>query len=167
MAVSRALRRLLRVLELEEEQSQLALKSALGELRSLEHRRMVTRAQEREGRHCIVRSAYTGDVSDRLAGLQQSQSAAERVEAIERKMAEVGFLVGELRRVYLAKRVERRQAGRLIQETEARDAEVAARRTQQELDDWYLNRMLAKKGVAPRDEKNLPNEGGKICDDQL
>jgi len=37
MAVSRALRRLLRIRELEEEQNRLALESALGELNRLEY----------------------------------------------------------------------------------------------------------------------------------
>ena len=42
---------------------------------------------------------------------------------------------------FLAKRVERRQAETLIEETEAREAIEADRRNQQSIDDWYLNRM--------------------------
>jgi hypothetical protein len=39
------------------------------------------------------------------------------------------------------KRVERKQAEALIQETEARDAVEANRHSQQALDDWYRNRL--------------------------
>jgi hypothetical protein len=47
----------------------------------------------------------------------------------------------ERREEYLLKRVERRQAETLIQETEARDAIVDGRRGQQTLDDWYSSRL--------------------------
>jgi hypothetical protein len=47
--------------------------------------------------------------------------------------------------VFLAKRVERRQAETLIHEIEAQDAVIAGRRSQQALDDWYLNRLQATK----------------------
>jgi len=42
---------------------------------------------------------------------------------------------------FLGKRVERRQAETLIQETEAQDAVEADRRGQQTLDDWYSSRL--------------------------
>ena len=143
MAVSRALRRLLRIRDLEEEQCRLALESALAELRRLEHALKVRWAGA--GRPAIALcAAHTRRRSDRLAGLQQSQSA-ERAKRFERRMAEVGFLVGELRRVFLAKRVERRQAQTLIDETEERDRVEAARRGQQALDDRYGSRLHGEK----------------------
>jgi hypothetical protein len=45
------------------------------------------------------------------------------------------------RQEFLSKRVERRQAETLIAETEAREAIVDGRRTQQSFDDWYSSRL--------------------------
>jgi hypothetical protein len=42
--------------------------------------------------------------------------------------------------VYLAHRVERRQAETLIENAEALDGVEAARKSQHELDDWFLSR---------------------------
>jgi hypothetical protein len=47
----------------------------------------------------------------------------------------------DLREVFLAKRVERRQAETLLREAESRQALEADRRTQHSLDDWYLSRL--------------------------
>ena len=49
------------------------------------------------------------------------------------------------RQEFLAKRIERRQAETLIERSEARDAVDAARRTQRELDDWFLSRGIRDK----------------------
>ena len=68
MAVSRALRRLLRVLEIEEEQSRLALESAVGELGILEHSLTATRTRERSGRRLVISSAQSGELPDRGRG---------------------------------------------------------------------------------------------------
>ncbi len=57
MAVSRALRRLLRIRELEEEQSRLALESALGELNRLKHALTATAERDRRGRRLVEASA--------------------------------------------------------------------------------------------------------------
>ena len=56
MAASRALRRLLRIRELQEEQSRLALESALGELHRLEHALASTFVRERRGRSLVQAS---------------------------------------------------------------------------------------------------------------
>ena len=127
----------------------------------------LNRTREREGRQYIVRSAYTGEVSDRVAGLQESLSAAKLAEALDARMAEVGLVVAECRQAYLGKRVERRQAEMLIRDIESRDAIVSARRSQQDLDDWYLNRLLARKTGSPRDRDDLPNEDGKTLEEKL
>jgi hypothetical protein len=158
MAVSRALRRLLRVLEIEEDQGQLALKSALSELSRLQQLMTSTRTRERDGRQLIVRSAYTGELSDRLAGLEESGRAAKRAASLELGLKNAGLLVAELRKAYLAKRVERRQAEMLIRETETRDALVSRRRAQQDLDDWYLNRLLARKSGAAHNRDDHQND---------
>jgi len=140
MAVSRALRRLLCIRELEEEQSRLALESALGELNRLETALAVTAERDRQGRGLIVASAQTGRLPDRVAGLEEARSAARLTEALYGKRETAQLEVAWLRQSFLARRVERRQAETLIQGAEALDAVEAARRSQQALDDWYRSR---------------------------
>jgi len=62
VAVSRALRRLLRIREIEEEQCKLALESALGELHRLEHALTATSALDRRGRRLVEASAHSGEL---------------------------------------------------------------------------------------------------------
>lgn len=141
MAVSRALRRLLHIRELEEEQNRLALESAVGELNRLEHARIAAFARERQGRRLVENSAHTGQLPDRLAGLEESRSAALHAVALGPRIDAKGEEVAARRQEFLLKRVERRQAETLIQETEAREAILADRRGQQALDDWYGSRQ--------------------------
>ncbi|HEY1768241.1 MAG TPA: hypothetical protein VGG26_11320 [Terracidiphilus sp.] len=141
MPVARGLRRLLRVLELEEEQSERALAFAAGELRSLERAREAAIAQDRGGRRLIAAGAANGELADRLSGLEETHRARRRERLLAPRIEDAEQEVEQLRRAHLAKRVERRQAETLIQAEEARDALAADRQAQQALDDWYLNRM--------------------------
>lgn len=140
MAVSPALRRLYRVLEIEEEQCRLALESALGSLRRLEHAHAAASERQRRGRRLVVSSAACAETEDRLAGLEETRAGSRQAAALAPRIAEAGQEVAAQRQAYLAKRVERRQAETLIRETEARDAVEAGRRGQRSLDDWSLSR---------------------------
>src|SRR5579859_2573232 len=144
MAVSRALKRLLRVLNLEEDQARLALESAVGDLAQLKRALSATTVRARGGRRLVVTSAQTGELPDRLAGLEETYAAKRRAEALAPRIVEAESRVEILRQAFLLKRVECRQAETLIQEAEVQDAIIAARRTQQGLDDWYLNRMHSR-----------------------
>jgi flagellar biosynthesis chaperone FliJ len=141
MPASRALRRLLRVLHLEEEETRRALDTALNDLRRLEHALAAAAARNRSGRGLVVQSAVTGELADRLAGLEESLAAARRTAALQPRIRDAEQQVATRRAVYLAKRVERRQAETLVEEAAARDALEAARRTQHSLDDWHLGRL--------------------------
>lgn len=125
MAVSRSLRRLLRIRELEEEQSRLVLELALSELNRLEHALTATAARERRGRSLVQASAHSGQLPDRLAGLEETRSSLRHAAALGPRIEATGDDVAALRREFLGKRVERRQAETLIQETEAEDAIAA------------------------------------------
>jgi hypothetical protein len=159
MPVSRALRRLLRVLHLEEEETRRALESALGELRRLEQSLAAARARDRGGRALVLGSAVTGELVDRLAGLPESLAAARRSTALQPRVRDAEQQVASRRETYLAKRVERRQAETLVQEAEARDALDAARRAQRSLDDWHLNR-LRRAEVQSEPEAEINSEPG-------
>jgi flagellar biosynthesis chaperone FliJ len=148
MAVSRALRRLLRIRELEEEQNRLALESAIGELHRLEHALTATIERERQGRSLVHASAQTGQLPDRLAGLEEARSASLKAVALAPRIDAQGEEVASRRQEFLMKRVERRQAETLIQETQAREAVEAGRRGQQSLDDWYGSRQYREEAEA-------------------
>jgi flagellar biosynthesis chaperone FliJ len=141
MAVSRALRRLLRVLTIEEEQSRLALESAVGAFRQLEHALAANASRDRSGRQLVISSARSGELTDRLAGLEETHSAKRRALALASRIAQAEAEVNACRAAFLAKRVECRQAETLIRESESKEAIVAGRRAQQGLDDWYRNRL--------------------------
>jgi hypothetical protein len=142
VAVARALRRLLRIRELEEEQSRLALDSALGSLNRLKNAMAATAERDRRGRRLVLASAQTGELQDRLAGLEETRIAGRLAEFLSPRVKAAELEAAGLREKYLAKRVERRQAETLIQETEVRDAVEAKRRSQQALDDWHGSRRL-------------------------
>lgn len=141
MAVSPALRRLHRVLEIEEEQCRLALESALGSLARLEHAHAAASQRQRRGRRLVVSSAGSAETADRLAGLEETRAGSRHATALAPRIAEAEQEVATQRQAYLAKRVERRQAETLIRETEARDTIEAGRRGQRTLDDWFLSRV--------------------------
>jgi hypothetical protein len=143
MAASRALRRLLRVLNLEEEQAKSALESATGELHRLERAVALTIDRGRAGRRLFAASVETGELPDRLAGLEEGRASTRHAKALAPRIAASQSEVETLRQAFLAKRVECRQAETLIQEAEARDVLDASRRAQQGLDSWYLNRLHA------------------------
>ena len=142
MAVSRALRRLLRIRELEDEQCRLALESTLGELNRLESALAATGERDRRGRRLVENGARTGQLPDRLAGLEETRVAHRLVAVLEPRIEAKEEEVEALRQEFLLKRVEHRQAETLIQETEAREAIEAGRSSQQRLDDWYSSRLF-------------------------
>jgi hypothetical protein len=141
MAVSRALCRLLRIRDLEEEQARLALESALADLHRLEHALRATAERDRGGRRLVKASVSTGELPDRLAGLEETRTAQRQAGALTPRIRNAERDVALLQERYLNSRVERRQAETLIEEAEARDALVGDRRSQQAVDDWFRNRM--------------------------
>ena len=140
MAVSRSMRRLLQVLEIQEEECRAAMESARAELSRLE--RALTRNVERErgGRRLVAVSATTGEITDRIVGIEETRTAKRVAAALAPRIREVEAAVNERRSQFLGKRIERRQAETLIEETEALDRVEAERRAQRDLDDWGLSR---------------------------
>jgi hypothetical protein len=149
MAASRALRRLLRVLNIQEEQTRTALESALAELHRVERAQASVRERERGGRLLVAASVLSGELPEqvieqllnRLAGLEESLAASRAATVLAPYAAEAHENVTLCREEFLLKRVERRQAESLVHSAAAADAVEAGRRSQQFLDDWYLNRL--------------------------
>jgi hypothetical protein len=139
MAVSRALRRLLRIRELEEEQGRAALERTIGDLTRLTNAQAATVERGQRGRRLVGSSAVTGEFTDRLAGLEETRAAERLALALAPRVANANREVANMREDYLEKRVERRQAETLIEEAEARDAIDDERKSQEALDDWFRN----------------------------
>ena len=140
MAVSRAMRRLQQVLEIQESECLAAMESARAELTQLEQNLVRSIARERGGRRLASASATTGEIVDRIAGIEETRSARRLTAALEPRIAEAQAALDATRREFLSKRVERRQTETLIEEAEAAGKVEAARRAQKNLDDWFLSR---------------------------
>lgn len=147
MAVSSAMRRLLRIRNLTEDQSRMDLESALGELHVIERALEASQARERLGRRWIGQSVQTGEIADRASALEEASAAARHRVSLMPRIAESRDDVNELRLEFLTRRTERRQAETLIEQAEARDAIEMDRRAQQALDDLHLSRRERGNGV--------------------
>jgi len=140
MAVSRAMRRQLQVLEIQEEACRATLESARAEFRRLEQALTWNVERERGGRRLVAASAVTGEVTDRIAGIEETRTARRIAAALAPRIAEAELAVHSRQREFLGKRVERRQTETLIEEAETLDKTEAGRRAQRDLDDWFLGR---------------------------
>ena len=149
MPVSRALRRLLRIRELEEEHRRLALESAAAQLNRMRSALAANVERDRKGRALVAESARSGELPDRLAGVVETRLALRSEAVLTPRIANAELESAALRREYLAKRIERRQAETLIRETEAQDELEGERRAQRAMDDWYGNRTQRE----PRERK--------------
>ena len=154
MAVSRALRRLLRIRDLEEEQCRLALETATGELHRLQGALQASIERGRGGRRLIEASAHSGELRDRLAGIEEIHTATRFVDALEPMIVTSEEKVAMRRQEYMEKRIERSQAETLIKESEARELIETNRRDQQYLDDWFSS-QLYRRGIEAAASKPL------------
>jgi len=151
LAVSKAIRRLLHLLNMEEEMHRRELESAQGELTQLESALMAAGQQERRGRQLVNSGVLSEDLPDRLTGLEEAH-AGSRLGSFLQQHIEVAILqVNERREEYLAKRLERRQAETLVEAAEAMDKVEVNRKSQQALDEWYLTGRPSEKSDTNRE----------------
>ncbi len=140
MQLSSPLRRLLRIRELEEEQKRLALEASLREVRRLRSALELTARRGKEGRLMLARSANSGTLTDRIAGLEEMRMAGRAGDALRVRLAEAEKQAVMLRESFIATRALRRQAETLVEERETRAEHEEERRRQQGLDDWHRSR---------------------------
>jgi hypothetical protein len=156
---------LLRIRNLEEEQRRLALEAGVADLHRLETALTTSKARDRRGRELVTASAGTGELIDRLAGLEETRLAIRQADVLAPRIAASQADVNALRQEYLPKRIERRQAETLIREIEAQDSVDAGRKGQQALDDWYRNRrQKAGPGLAGSVHADPPGSESKHPD---
>lgn len=145
MPVSSAMRRLLGIRQLLEEHGHGLLTVARAELSRLENAIAATARRAQRGRELVGTSARSGNLADRLAGLEETLAAKRWVEALTEKLILARANVNDLEISHLKQRMERRQVETLIEEATAEDAVQAARHRQRTLDDWYRSRAPNRK----------------------
>jgi hypothetical protein len=114
-------------------------------LRELEAARHAAGETERAGRALVGASVETGVLADRQGGLVQAAAAGRHAELLAQHIARAEVDMKRLQESFLAKRVERRQAETLVNQSEARDAIESTRRSQRALDDWHGSRKQREK----------------------
>ncbi len=131
------------------------MESARAELKGLEQALARSVERGRGGRRLVAASAATGDVTDRIAGVEETHLAKRIAAALAPRITESEFAVNARQREFLGKRIERRQTETLIEEAEALESVKAARRAQRNLDDWFLSLRIAPGET--RDDEMLEN----------
>jgi hypothetical protein len=162
MAVSRGMRRLLQVLEIQEEACRAAFESARAELKRLQQALTRSAERERNGRLLIAASATTGEVTDRIAGIEESHIAKRMAKVLAPRIAESESAANLREREFLGKRIERRQAETLIEGARALESVEAARRAQRDLDNWFLSRRTPSHEA--RDDHSLEASADRVLD---
>lgn len=149
MAASKALKRLLRVRGLEEEQQRGALESALAELRRMEAAMQDCLLRQRRGREQM---GLAEDVAGRMAGRVEFLTAQKRASVLAARRVEAERAATKLRQAYLEKRIERRQAETLVDEARSQEQLALGHRAQQSLDEWHAAQAPSAKKPARQQE---------------
>jgi flagellar biosynthesis chaperone FliJ len=121
----------------EEDQLQKTFASAQAELQHLLSAQRGAAERRRLGRELVLRSMRSGDLRDRVTGLEEARVAASMNNALSMRIAAASRRIEEAKRCYMAKRMERRQVEVLIEAAELERRLMASRRTQQALDDGH------------------------------
>ncbi len=158
MPVSKSMRRLLSIREAEEERSQTGMASALAELHRLEAAIMSTRGRARLARALVASSVKTGEVVDRIAGLEECAIADRLAKILADRIDAARKEVERKRQEFLAKRIERRQVETLCDAMKTQDAVEAKRKIQMALDEWHRARKSGEitKGSASHSNSDRP-----------
>ncbi len=90
MPVSNALKRLLRIRDLEQEQHRLALESAMGELRALEAALERAGARERRGRGEVAASAQSRESAERHPALTEVEIGTHHANVLAPRIRRAG-----------------------------------------------------------------------------
>ena len=148
------LRRLLRIRDLEEEQSRIALEAALSNLGRWKALEGEAEARGQRGRRLITASAGNSDSTDRRAAVAEVDAAARAMDALATRLEEAQWHVDQRRGEFQACRMQQRQVETLIREAEVRERAEAERKGQQALDDWYRTRRNLP-GPAQEDDQQV------------
>ena len=140
MSRSRELRGLVALRDVQEQQAALRLESAIKELRRLEREWGIANARSSVARELVRTSAKTGQLEDRLSGLQEIVSAELSRRRLAMRVRSANQVVERTRFDAIAKRVEKRQAEILLENALNQDALRSLRREGMALEEWKRHR---------------------------
>jgi hypothetical protein len=158
MAASRSLERLLGIRHAEEEYSRSEMEMAIAELQRLASAQEITYERGKRARTLVASSAQTGELMDRIAGLQE-MTTASRLQRMLVKMIEAAKDKAEQKRQdLLARRLARRQVETLVDAKLAEARAETNRMTQRGLDDWHRSQRTPEnqKGKASPSKSDIP-----------
>ena len=145
MLVKRTLSRLLRLRELEEEQSRLELELAVAERnRAQQEIAFVTRRQVL-GRRNFAAGIVEQNRLARAAALFESEEARRQRLRLYPQLEAADAEVARQQAEFLLRRTGRRQVETLVENERGRAEVEAGRRAQQILDDWYGRRKAKER----------------------
>jgi hypothetical protein len=147
VAISRGMRRLLGVLEAQEERYRAEMEMALAELQRLQRALELAAEREQAGRRLVWESAFSNQLTERLAGLEEARAGQRHAESLRPMIADAVAKARACRQEFLNKRIERRQAEIVVERAAAVEATEAGRRGQRGLDDWFLGKMRKPQNV--------------------
>ncbi len=142
MAASKALHRLLGIRQAEEDYSQSEMKNAMAELQRLALAQETAYERGNRARALVASSAQTGELIDRIAGLQEMTTASRLQRVLVELIDAAKEKAEQKNQNLLARRLARRQVETLV---EAKSAEARAetnRKTQLALDDWHRSQRI-------------------------
>lgn len=140
MSVSPSLQRLLSLREAEERQKLILMETALAELNRLAYALNQARRRGTAGHALVSSGVQSGESIDRIAGLEEVASAERIVVALTNRIKLAENAAARFRQEFLAKRIERRQVGALLDAMKEQENLLANRKGQSTLDDWYRMR---------------------------
>jgi flagellar export protein FliJ len=146
MSSGKALPRLLRLRQLEEEQARLELEAQLmARNMALERQQRIVERQDSERRE-FEEAVQHARTADRTGAVMELGLILDQRLWAEKSLAAAESAVDRSRATFLQKRIGRRQVESLVEEQALLAREEANRRDQQQLDDWYGRRRSGKTG---------------------
>ena len=140
MPVSKAIRHLLRIRQIGEDNARAELESAVAELNARETALMRNMARARDGRRLVAESVASANQDNRIVGMNEQVIAAQHANSLQRRVDDARGRAEALRQEYLVARTNRRQAEVLIENAAAQDELDLRRHAQQDLDTWHRDR---------------------------
>jgi len=165
MASERVLRRLLRLRELEEEQSRLTLEAAARKRDPVASEMDSAMARCAKGRGEMMRGVGTRDALVRFAGIEEMAIGEVRRERLRARAEDAERELARQREEFLERRTGRMQVETLAGEAALAAQAEADRRAQQMLDDWFGQRRgarLSSAAAGRRGERKPEGAGNDI-----
>jgi flagellar export protein FliJ len=153
----RALTRLLRLRELEEESKCLELEGAVAERTKVERILQGVMQRKATGRRDFAEGIESADRVRRADGLRALSDAHRQVQGLASLLSGAEDEVERVKRQLLMQRIARQQVEMLVTEARQVTETETAHRAQQLLDDWYGTRLRQRKKTGPVPAKAKPD----------